>query len=195
MAHASRTVTDARTESACGLPYVELDPTYRIFAANIDLLLKDPTLILACTLFGEARSAPVLWPAIYWVIRNRRFSGPHRGDLSRPASWICLRLRQFSCWNPGDQNRLALGFVIDAFARGSVPAAIAASDAKLKGFDRCYQAVLDFEKERPRNPIGAHTHYFREERTVADWTRSALRKGVPGPIRIAGHIFTTPGPA
>lgn len=55
------------------------------------------------TLFGEARGEPFLAQvAVAWVIRNR---------AERPSWWgrdiqgVCLKDKQFSCWNDSDPNR------------------------------------------------------------------------------------------
>lgn len=55
------------------------------------------------TLFGEARNEPFLAQvAVAWVIRNR---------AERPSWWgrgvqgVCLKEKQFSCWNNSDPNR------------------------------------------------------------------------------------------
>lgn len=61
--------------------------------------------ILARTLWGEARGEGLVGQiAVAWTIRNRVNDG-------KPASWwgegyagVCLKPRQFSCWNKNDPN-------------------------------------------------------------------------------------------
>jgi N-acetylmuramoyl-L-alanine amidase len=62
-----------------------------------------PLEIHARTIWGEARGEPFRGKlAVAWVIRNRvqrpqRFGEGYEG--------VCLRPKQFSCWNEGDPNR------------------------------------------------------------------------------------------
>lgn len=60
---------------------------------------QPPNLIVALTIFGEARGEPVDGQiAVACVIRNRV------RDLRWPDDYsgVCLQKKQFSCWNPND---------------------------------------------------------------------------------------------
>ena len=63
--------------------------------------------ILARTLYGEARgeygtSGPAAFIAIGNVIMNRFQRG---GPYGKTITEVCLKARQFSCWNSNDPNR------------------------------------------------------------------------------------------
>ena len=65
-------------------------------------LLSDVS-IVQCTIYGEARGESMDGMAgVAWVIRNR---------VSHPTWWgydyqsVCLKPKQFSCFNQGDPNR------------------------------------------------------------------------------------------
>ena len=59
--------------------------------------------ILARTLWGEARGEGVVgMAAVAAVVRNRCAKG---GWWGSGIKGICLKPKQFSCWNEGDPNR------------------------------------------------------------------------------------------
>ena len=59
--------------------------------------------IVSLTIYGEARGESILGQiAVGCVIRNRAI----KNDESYQN--ICLKPKQFSCWNPGDNNRALL---------------------------------------------------------------------------------------
>ncbi len=59
--------------------------------------------VLARTLYGEARGEPVRGiEAVAAVVANRVRRG---GWWGRDVVSVCLKPRQFSCWNPDDPNR------------------------------------------------------------------------------------------
>lgn len=59
--------------------------------------------IVQCTLYGEARGESLDGMAgVAWVIRNRV---EHPGWWGTDYSSVCLRPKQFSCFNHGDPNR------------------------------------------------------------------------------------------
>src|SRR5690606_17406987 len=63
-------------------------------------------IILALTIYGEARNQTILGQvAVGCVIRNRL-----KKISSYEASYkkVCLKPKQFSCWNEGDPNRSKL---------------------------------------------------------------------------------------
>lgn len=66
--------------------------------------------ILARTLYGEARGeykqqGPAALLAVANVIMNRFKRG---GKYGKTIADVCLRARQFSCWNPKDPNRILI---------------------------------------------------------------------------------------
>lgn len=62
--------------------------------------------IFAKTIYGEARGEPYLGQvAVAHVIRTRTFRPRRFGD---GYEGVCLREKQFSCWNEGDPNRKLL---------------------------------------------------------------------------------------
>jgi hypothetical protein len=65
---------------------------------------EDETMIVAATIYGEARGEPAEGRvAVANVIMNRmEAQRPHFGATPRA---ICLMPSQFSCWNPTDVNR------------------------------------------------------------------------------------------
>jgi spore germination cell wall hydrolase CwlJ-like protein len=63
--------------------------------------------IFARTLYGEARGeyticGPAAFIAVANVIHNRLKRG---GPYGKTIMEVCLKARQFSCWNTGDPNR------------------------------------------------------------------------------------------
>lgn len=97
--------------------------------------------LVARTVFGEARNqSPEGWRAVSWTIKNR---------LDRPGWWgktlpdICLKPKQFSCWNPGDPNYQKLLDLPD-------------DDLLLSRIRLVVQEV--FEGRAP-DPTGGATHY------------------------------------
>jgi spore germination cell wall hydrolase CwlJ-like protein len=66
--------------------------------------------ICARTIYGEARgefkaNGPAALIAIANVIRNRY---QRSGKYGKTIAEVCLKPRQFSCWNEGDPNRLLI---------------------------------------------------------------------------------------
>lgn len=72
---------------------------------------SDPV-ILAKTLWGEARGEGLRgMHAVACVILNR---AAKPGWWGRSVTGVCLKAWQFSCWNPGDPNRVQLSELTDA---------------------------------------------------------------------------------
>lgn len=76
---------------------------------DINLDLWPDILIVAQTVFGEARGETFEgMVAVAWVIRNR--VEIDLGNDGKPDWWgegfsaVCLKPKQFSCWNKGDPN-------------------------------------------------------------------------------------------
>lgn len=59
-----------------------------------------PEQVMALTVWAEARGEPLVGRrAVAWVIRNR---ADHPGWWGRDITDVCLKPKQFSCWNHGD---------------------------------------------------------------------------------------------
>jgi N-acetylmuramoyl-L-alanine amidase len=74
--------------------------------------IPDDLIILARTIYGEARGEP--WPgkvAVAWVVRHRAEQG---GWWGRNIEAVCQKPYQFSCWNVGDPNRTRMTEVTTA---------------------------------------------------------------------------------
>lgn len=93
----------------------------------------DDELMLAKTLYGEARGEPEQGQiAVAWVIRNRasrlNFAGNLYGKEGAIAR-VCRAPYQFSCWNSGDPNRPLL----DALTPAQLDRQMRIADAVLTG--------------------------------------------------------------
>jgi N-acetylmuramoyl-L-alanine amidase len=82
----------------------------------IDLDRLSKTQILALTAYGEARGEPIEGiVAVMSVIRNRveenRFGSGYNG--------VCLKPKQFSCWNEGDPNKQLLEIAAESLLAGT----------------------------------------------------------------------------
>jgi spore germination cell wall hydrolase CwlJ-like protein len=124
--------------------------------------------ILTRTIWGEARGeGPVGWAAVAWVVRNRA--------AHRPAAWwgstvsgVCLKPRQFSCWNTDDPNAAKLKALATDDARYQQILGVAAQVMNgsladpTRGAD-CYQVIGTnawWSKGRtPVEVIGHHEFY------------------------------------
>lgn len=85
------------------------------FLPDKTLAEQPPALLLAATLYGEARGEAALGKrAVAWVIRNRmavakKWKAEHKGRQhplfgDGTVAGVVLRPWQFSCWNKGDPN-------------------------------------------------------------------------------------------
>ena len=73
----------------------------------VDPQTLDEVDVLTRTVYGEARGESVDGQAaVAWVIRNRAAAG--RGYMGRTIKEVCLKPKQFSCWNSSDPNRKQL---------------------------------------------------------------------------------------
>ena len=137
------------------------------FDPKLTLFEQPGELLLAATLYGEARGEPALGKrAVAWVVRNRMekahdFVAAH--DRNHPlygngtVSGVVLRPWQFSCWNKGDPNLHALLDIVASNGESINPALWAVLKAVATG-------VLASSPEWEDNTYGA-THYC----TVALW--------------------------
>ena len=113
--------------------------------------------VLACTLYGEARSEPtegIL--AVACVIRNRVKAD--LGDDDKPDWWgegyrgVCLKPAQFSCWSPegGAGNHQKLVDLVAALKVGPV------ADARYK---ECAWIATGIVNDWVRDTSHAADHY------------------------------------
>lgn len=123
---------------------------------------------LARTLWGEARGEPDKGLiAVAWVIQNR---------ANKPSWWgssietVCLKPKQFSCWNKGDPNYPYL------MGLKAIPA---------RDYVRMHEAATSVVGGHIADPTYGATHYHAKSmRNYPAWT-----KGATMTIVIGGHVF------
>lgn len=130
---------------------------------------------LARTLWGEARGEPDKGLiAVAWTIRNR-VEMDLRND-GKPDWWgegyemVCLKPKQFSCWNKGDPNYAYLAGL------KAIPA---------RDYVRMHEAATSVVGGHVADPTYGATHYHAKSmRNYPAWT-----KGATMTIVIGGHVF------
>lgn len=117
------------------------------------------------TIYGEARGEPYEGKvAVAWVLLNR---------ARRPRWWghdlysVCLKDRQFSCWNQDDPNR----------------AAIKAASPGNPVMSACIRALLEALSGLAADPTGGADHYCVTSLTPS-WAATAMPTAIVG-----GHKF------
>lgn len=123
---------------------------------------------MARTLWGEARGEPAKGLiAVGWVIRNR---ADNPGWWGSSIETVCLKPKQFSCWNKGDPNYPYLaGFK-------AIPS---------RDYMRMHEAATAVVYGHEPDPTGGATHYHAKNmRNYPAWTRGATMTVV-----IGGHVF------
>ena len=127
--------------------------------------------ILALTLWGEARGEGLDGQlAVAWTIRNRVFDGKDRSWWGAGYAGVCLKSRQFSCWNQNDPNY--------AYMSGSkvIPAA---------HFAQAQRAADDVIAGTVADPTGGATHYYANNLpSPPDWAAKAKQT-----LHLGRHIF------
>lgn len=124
--------------------------------------------ILARTLWGEARGeSDKGLVAVAWVIRNRS---------DNPSWWgssietVCLKPKQFSCWNSSDPNYQFLAGL------KSIPG---------RDYVRMREAAVSVIDGHQPDPTYGATHYHAKSmRNYPAWVRKATMTVV-----IGGHVF------
>jgi spore germination cell wall hydrolase CwlJ-like protein len=127
-------------------------------------------LTLARTIYGEARSSKEPSSgreAVAHVVMNR-VKRKHMGDDT--VSKVCLRSKQFSCWNVGDPNRP----VILAANRGVTPM-----------FNECLEIAERVIKAQLADNTGGATHYYSHTIAPPNWTRAPAQQTT----KIGSHLF------
>ena len=133
--------------------------------------------VLACTLFGEARSEPTEGIiAVGNVVKNRAQDAKHRWGTT--IRGVCLQKWQFSCWVPeggeGNYKRLA-GLVADLKA-GPV------SDSRYK---ECAWIATGIAKDWVRDNVSGANHYHHVSMLPRPkWAQAFVPK-----LQIKGHLF------
>jgi N-acetylmuramoyl-L-alanine amidase len=139
--------------------------------------------VLACTLYGEARSEPtegIL--AVACVIRNRVKAD--LGNDGKPDWWgegyrgVCLAKSQFSCWSPvgGEGNYKKLEGLVQNLKAASI------SDARFK---ECAWIATGIVNDWGRDITNGADHYHVAGMTPRpDWAQRVY------PIKqVARHVF------
>ena len=124
--------------------------------------------ILVRTLYGEARGEPREGKhAVAWVILNRAAIGKAYGGPS--IAGVCLKTKQFSCWNAGDPMRVKVEL------------------ADVPRLANCLAAATEVFTGEALDPTGGATHYLNPELTrqirggtLPDWADPAKRTAVIG---------------
>lgn len=149
----------------------------------IDTAFLSDIQVLACTLYGEARSEPtegIL--AVACVIRNRVKTDI--GSDGKPDWWgegyrgVCLAPKQFSCWSPegGEGNHAKLSKLVEALKHK------AATDDRFK---ECAWIATGVVNEWGRDITNGADHYH-----VAGMTqRPAWAKNISPIKQVAKHVF------
>lgn len=139
---------------------------------NDDLDALPDSLILELTVYGEARGqGPEEWAAVAWAIRNRVETDLHNDN--KPDWWgegfrgVCLKPKQFSCWNKGDPNRAKM-------------LALPATDPLLERIRIVVERVMVSEI---LDPTGGATHYHTVN-TDPDWDDNMEET-----YRTRSHVF------
>lgn len=127
---------------------------------------------MARTVFGESRGEPYLGQlAVAWVIRNR---------ADRPSWWgrsvrdVCLKPRQFSCWNEHDPNY------------GLIRAA-SLSDSRFRTAYRASLAAYDRSEPDPTKGATSY-HTLAKPAGVSVWPPGWAGTTVPRG-QIGAHMF------
>jgi N-acetylmuramoyl-L-alanine amidase len=115
----------------------------------------DARLVLAGTLYGEARSCgrPGMEDVAQCVL-NRVADGWNTGGITG----VCLAYEQFSSWNMGDPNRAK---ILNAAALGREPAWLLALDV----------ATAALAGTNPDRIEGADSYFARSMRTPPYWAK------------------------
>ncbi|WP_257386328.1 cell wall hydrolase [Tahibacter caeni] len=133
---------------------------------------------LARTIWGEARGEKKPGRvAVAWVVLNRTADAQKRYGQSIEA--VCLKPKQFSCWNAGDPNLAKLKAVTDADTafRECLDIAAAAVGGKL--------SPDPADPNRPKDPTKGGNHYH----TVGLQPLPHWAEGKTPTATIGRHVF------
>lgn len=142
----------------------------------VDFIKLSDTQILALTMYGEARGEPIEGiVGVASVIKNRvkekRFGNGYLG--------VCLKPKQFSCWNEDDPNKPLLLSAAESL--------IAGSQLLPRSLELCLFLADGIKKEIVSDNTKGSNHYLtRKLFNVAppSWAKGKLPKAL-----IGNHIF------
>lgn len=147
-------------------------------------------LIVAATLMGETRGEPFEGKvAVAWVVRNRAVAKKWWGIftakdrlatgvtvLDHSVTAVCLKIKQFSCWNKDDPSYV----VCKKFADPTK-----FQDNLLnKQFSDCLRAVDEVFSGKALDPTKGSTHYINPKIANPKWD-----DGVEATATIGEHRF------
>lgn len=148
--------------------------------------MKPPTLediiILAKTLYGEARGEPVAGQiAVAWVVRNRAeqaLGDKAKGTKDRhqfgdgTAQGACLKPWQFSCWNHNDPNSIRLRTMPDDDPR----------------IETCKIIAKDVLAGKVKDPTHGATFYYNPKVANPNWAKGQTPTAIIGNHRFYAGI-------
>jgi N-acetylmuramoyl-L-alanine amidase len=140
--------------------------------------------VFGLTLFGEARNQGEAGiRAVAHAIRNRVKAG-------RPTAFgegyrgVCLKRKQFSCWNPGaDRNHLLLMDAARVVLRGH--------DRRGPLLSKCLEIARETALDLVSDPDTVHgaTHYYAPAGMVPPGSVPAWARGLEPACTVGDHIF------
>lgn len=137
----------------------------------------NPIYVIALTIYGEARSQSILGQAaVGAVIRNRVNKKNFGSDYRK----VCLKPKQFSCWNEGDPNReLLLAIANKLHSSGSY-------DDKI--FNQCMHVARGIYFDIIIDPTKKANHYLTKA-LYDTLPKTHWSKNMRVTIQIEDHIF------
>ncbi|EHS48894.1 cell wall hydrolase SleB [Rhizobium sp. PDO1-076] len=135
----------------------------------VDMPTGDEQLILARTIYGEARSESEMGrEAVAEVILNRKASPRYPDSIIA----VCLQHRQFSCWNARDPNRAKI---------------IHLQPGADRDFDECLVVAGEALAGKINHLTDAVLHYHSTSIGSPDWVRKSPRAFMER--KIGRHLF------
>lgn len=136
---------------------------------QVDMPTGDEQLILARTIYGEARSESEMGrQAVAEVILNRKASHRYPDSIID----VCLQPSQFSCWNASDPNRSQI---------------INLQPGADKHFDECLVVARDALAGKINHLTDAVLHYHSTSIGSPDWVRKSPNAFMER--KIGRHLF------
>lgn len=143
--------------------------------------------VLACTLYGEARSeSPEGILAVANVVRNR--VNADYGNDKKPDWWgegyrgVCLKPWQFSCWRPegGAANYAKVEKLVAALKTGSV------TDPQ---YIECCWIATGIVKNWVRDTVFGADHYYAAKSEKPTWAHGFVPLNNIHPFPRTSHLF------
>lgn len=130
-------------------------------------LTETDIMVWARTVWGEAEGEPLVGQfAVAWVIRNRYKERPKYGET---ITGVCLRPRQFSCWNKGTPRRRQT--VLETLNSDSLKS--------------CMYAAFAVALDQVADPTGGANHFLNPQIVVPP----AWYDPKKVTVRIGNHTF------